>query len=54
MPYTLGIDEDGDYIPSSVARSRYAAQCWDKWKSVKYKGLQKAISILKIYWLRID
>lgn len=50
MVYTLGIDEDGDYVPLSVAKSLYAAKCWDAWKLVKYKGQPKAPSVvLRIY-----
>jgi hypothetical protein len=46
----LGQDEDGDYIPCSVAKTLYAAKCWDAWKQIKYKGNAKAESVVKKFW----
>jgi hypothetical protein len=51
MTHTLGLDEDGDYVPCSVKKSLYAAQCWDAWKLRKHNGNQKALSVVKLYWL---
>ena len=50
MVHTLGIDADGDYIPCSVKKTLYAAQCWDAWKQVKYNGKSKAESVVRLYW----
>lgn len=50
MPHTLGMDEDGDYIPCSVLKSLYAATCWDAWKNQKYNGNSKALSVVYLYW----
>ena len=54
MPHTLGIDEDGDYIPSSVKKSLYAAKCWDAWKLQKYNGNAKAPSAVKVFWVDVS
>ena len=43
-------DEDGDYIPRSVAKTLYAAKCWDAWKQMKYNGKPKAESAVKKFW----
>lgn len=43
-------DEDGDYIPCSVAKTLYAAKCWDAWKQLKYNGKPKAESAVKKFW----
>lgn len=53
MTHTLGLDLDGDYVPCSVQKTLYAAECWDQWKIQKYRGLQKAPSVVKQYWSRI-
>ena len=50
MPHTLGMDEDGDYIPCSVKRTLYAAVCWDAWKLTKYQGNPKASSVVNLFW----
>ena len=50
MVHTLGMDEDGDYVPCSVKKSVYAAICWDAWKQKKYKGQQKAQSVYRKFW----
>jgi hypothetical protein len=50
MVHTLEQDEDGDYVPCSVKKTLYAAQCWDTWKKIKYKGQQKAVSVVIKFW----
>jgi hypothetical protein len=49
MTQTLPRDKDGDYPPISIVRSVYAAQEWDKWKTIKYSGKQKAQSAVLKY-----
>jgi hypothetical protein len=46
----IRMDADGDYIPRSVKRSFYAAQCWDSWKQTKYNRSPKAQSVIVLYW----
>jgi hypothetical protein len=50
MVHTLGLDADGDYVPCSVKKSLYAAQCWDTWKQQKYNQSPKAQSVVTLYW----
>jgi hypothetical protein len=50
MVFTLGQDEDGDYVPCSVKNTLYAARCWDAWKKTKYGEKQKGLSVVLLYW----
>ncbi len=50
MVFMLVKDEDGDYIPRSVAKTLYAAKCWDAWKQMKYNGKPKAESVVRKFW----
>jgi hypothetical protein len=52
MVHTLPQDEDGDYPPSSIQHSLYAAQQWDAWKRRTYGETAKALSAVARFHLK--
>lgn len=49
MPPKFMEDEDGDVPPCGVEESYEMAKEWDREKQLKYKGKQKAKSVVSLY-----